>query len=349
MAFMIHHLEIFFYLFFLDIHHYISAFFAISLKKRIMKKVFEGVCMKKIRIIFCIIMSVGMVALASCLNEKEIIFPEIAALLIGAWAADTQPWRVTKFRLWFLMTISAIVGIMIVRYVDASLYLQIMLAFTYAVFAILGSRCSLVPLISACILPVIMKTETLVYPIAVSVMCAIIVLVQWWMEEWGLRESQPYIPYICDKEGYETWLKRYVIVGIYTLLAVHSHQMYLIAPPLYVTFVELSNRRSPLRSSRYLLAFVMLLASLIGFFAKVLQLEFQLPITLCALIAMVLLFTMFKKTYTFFPPAGAIALLPLILPYENILLYPIEVGISSCAFIFLAMSFFKKGKNYHEV
>ena len=138
-------------------------------------------------------------------------------------------------------------------------------------------------------------------------------------------------------------------MAVYTFIAVSSHQMYLIAPPLYVTFVELSNRRSPLRSSRYLLAFVMLLASLIGFVAKVLNLEFGISTTLCALIAMVLLFIMFEKTYTFFPPAGAIALLPLILPYENIVLFPIEVGLSSCALVFLAMSFFKKGKNYHEV
>lgn len=304
---------------------------------------------KKKRVICCIIMSVLMVACAQLLDEKEIIFPEIAALLIGAWAGDVQPWRVTKPRLWLLMTISAIVGIVIVRYVELSLYGQIMVAFTYAAFAILISRCSLVPLISACILPVIMKTTTIIYPISVSVMCAVIVLGQWIMEKHGLREKQAYIPYICDLEGYETWIKRYLIVAVYTFIAVSSHQMYLIAPPLYVTFVELSNRRSPLRSSRYLLAFVMLLASLIGFVAKVLNLEFGISTTLCALIAMVLLFIMFEKTYTFFPPAGAIALLPLILPYENIVLFPIEVGLSSCALVFLAMSFFKKGKNYHEV
>lgn len=304
---------------------------------------------KKKRVLCSIIMSVLMVACAQLLDEKEIIFPEIAALLIGAWAGDVQPWRVTKPRLWLLMTISAMVGIAIVRYVDVSLYGQIMLAFTYAVMAILISRCSLVPLISACILPVIMGTTTMIYPISVSVMCGIIVLGQWGMEKAGLREKQAYIPYVCDKEGYETWIKRYLIVALYTLIAVASHQMYLIAPPLYVTFVELSNRRSPLRSSRYLLAFVMLLASLIGFFAKVLNLELGLPTTLCALIAMVLLFIMFEKTYTFFPPAGAIALLPFILPYENILLFPLEVGLSSCALVFLAMSFFKKGKNYHEV
>lgn len=304
---------------------------------------------KNYRIICSIIMAVMMILASQLLNEKEIIFPEIAALLIGAWALEVQPWRVTKIRLVILMTISAIVGVCIVRYLHMNLYMQIMVAFTYSVGAILLSKCSLVPLISACILPVIMKTDTWIYPLAVGIMCLIIVVVQKLFEEIGFREKQEYIPYICDKEGYETWIKRYLVVAVYTLLATITHQMYLIAPPLYVTFVELSNRRSPLRSSRYLLAFVMLLASLIGCFVKFLHIELGLSITLCALIAMILLFMMFHKTYTMFPPTGAIALLPLILPYENIFLYPLEVGMSSCCLIFLAMSFFKKGKNYHEV
>lgn len=307
--------------------------------------------MKKetIKIICCITMSVLMVAVAEIFHEKEIIFPEIAALLIGAWAAPSQPWRVNRIRLFILMSISAWIGIGIVNYLSIPLYFQIMVAFTYSVFAILISKTSLVPLISACILPVIMQTDTIIYPLSVMVMSAIIVGVQYFMEKKGIREKEKFIEYCCDKEGYETWVKRYVIIAIYVAFAIAIKQMYLIAPPLFVTFVELSNRRSKLRSSRYLLAFIMVCASFIGFGARLLNIVFLLPLTLCAFISILALFYLFKKAYVMFPPAGAIALLPLILPAETLYMYPILVSVSAIILIFIAMTFFKKGKNYHEV
>lgn len=307
--------------------------------------------MKKdtIRIIFSIVMSVMMVAVAQLCHEKEIIFPEIAALLIGAWAAPSQPWRVNRIRLFILMSISSFVGIAIVNYLPIHLYFQIMIAFTYSVLAILISRTSLVPLISACILPVIMQTETIIYPLSVMVMSGIIVFVQYLMEEKGLREKEIFMEYRCDKEGYITWIKRYIVIAIYAGIAVITNQMYLIAPPLFVTFVELSNRRSKLRSSRYLLAFIMVCASFIGFGARSLNVVFALPLTFCALISMLALFYLFKKAYVMFPPAGAIALLPLILPVETLHMYPLLVSVSAIILIFIAMTCFKKGKNYHEV
>lgn len=314
-------------------------------------KSYLGGFMKKetIKIICCIMMSVLMVAIAEIFHEKEIIFPEIAALLIGAWASSSQPWRVNRNRLFILMSISAWVGIGIVNFLVIPLYFQIMVAFTYSVLAILISKTSLVPLISACILPVIMQTDTVIYPLSVMVMSAIIVIVQYFMEQKGLREKEEFIEYRCDKEGYETWIKRYIIIAIYVAIAIVIQQMYLIAPPLFVTFVELSNRRSKLRSSRYLLAFIMICSSFIGFGARLVNILFYMPLTFCALFAMIALFYLFKKAYVMFPPAGAIVLLPLILPIDTLYMYPILISTSSILLIFIAMTCFKKGKNYHEV
>ncbi|NCC55746.1 MAG: hypothetical protein EOM11_09765 [Erysipelotrichia bacterium] len=254
--------------------------------------------MKKetIKIISCIVMSVLMVVVAEVYHEKEIIFPEIAALLIGAWAAPSQPWRVNKMRLFLLMSISTLVGIFIVRYIELALYWQIMIAFTYAVFAILLSRTSLVPLISACILPVIMQTETIIYPISVMVMSVIVIGVQYIMEKYGIREKEPFMEYCCDLEGYITWGKRYIMIAVYVGIAIMSKQLYLIAPPLFVIFVELSNRRSKLRSSRHVLTIVVVFASIIGYLARCLAIYFMLPLSVCALFAMLALFYLFKKT-----------------------------------------------------
>lgn len=50
--------------------------------------------LKRIRIeryIFAAIMAFAMVIIAEISGEKEIIFPEICALTIGAWISEKQP------------------------------------------------------------------------------------------------------------------------------------------------------------------------------------------------------------------------------------------------------------------
>ena len=48
-------------------------------------------------------LAAGMVAAAELLHEKEIIFPEITAIAIGALAAPRQVWNTSRLRL--LLTI----------------------------------------------------------------------------------------------------------------------------------------------------------------------------------------------------------------------------------------------------
>ena len=46
-----------------------------------------------------IILVTAMVLMASILNEKEIIFPEIGAIVTGAVLAPKMPWTVNKKRI----------------------------------------------------------------------------------------------------------------------------------------------------------------------------------------------------------------------------------------------------------
>ena len=55
--------------------------------------------LKRIRIeryIFAGLMAFLMIAIAEISGEKEIIFPEICALTIGAWISEQQPWNCNK-------------------------------------------------------------------------------------------------------------------------------------------------------------------------------------------------------------------------------------------------------------
>ena len=57
-----------------------------------------------------------MVGVSELMGEKEIIFPEMAALTIGLWIVDKKVWTGSRLKLVLLMSIGAIVGVCIVRY-----------------------------------------------------------------------------------------------------------------------------------------------------------------------------------------------------------------------------------------
>ena len=90
--------------------------------------------LKRIRIeryIFGILMALIMVFIAELSGEKEIIFPEICALTIGAWVSEQQPWKTNKRRIFILMSAAALFGVLVVRYISFPLFFQVCLCFTF--------------------------------------------------------------------------------------------------------------------------------------------------------------------------------------------------------------------------
>ena len=56
-----------------------------------------------------------MVGVSELLGEKEIIFPEITALTVGAIAAPKHSWKVSRARMILLIAVCSVIGILIVR------------------------------------------------------------------------------------------------------------------------------------------------------------------------------------------------------------------------------------------
>ena len=71
---------------------------------------------KKVRYVFSVFMVMLMVGIAEWTGEKEIIFPEMAALAVGLWVIDKRVWKVGRWQLIGLMTAGAVAGVCIVRY-----------------------------------------------------------------------------------------------------------------------------------------------------------------------------------------------------------------------------------------
>ena len=133
---------------------------------------------KLTRYLISLVMILIMVGLAEWTDEKEILFPEMTALIIGLLIIDKRVWNVKRWQIILLMTLGAAVGICIVRYSPLPYVVNLCAAFAFAGASLLISRATLIPLISACVLPVLLHTESIVYPIAVFSMSVSVVLVQ---------------------------------------------------------------------------------------------------------------------------------------------------------------------------
>ncbi|MBS1440367.1 MAG: HPP family protein, partial [Alistipes sp.] len=133
-----------------------------------------------------------MVGVAERTGEREVIFPEMAALAIGMWIAPKRVWNVTRLQLVLLMGAGAVAGVCIVRWSPWPLAANLALAFAFAAGCLSLSRTTLVPLVSACMLPVLLHTESWVYPAAVTAMSLIVVAGQRAMERGGLRPETHY-------------------------------------------------------------------------------------------------------------------------------------------------------------
>lgn len=261
--------------------------------------------MKYKRHLISLILLMLMVAFAEYTGEMEVIFPEVGALVVGAWIVEKQPWKVSKIELVTLMTLCSIVGVIIVRYVHFQLTFQVLIGLTFAGWTLKLTKTTLVPIVSACILPILLRTETIVYPISVFVLTLMIVSVQYFInkdkikdikeeakEEFKLMEKDTqYRKKELIKMG-----KIFIIVGSLTFLSVKLKETLLIAPPLIVAFIELTNEKCKFRKKSKKLLLLFIIASLIGTgFRLVLNEMLGLPLWISTLGTVVSIFICFEK------------------------------------------------------
>lgn len=298
------------------------------------------------RYIFGILMALLMVFVAEISGEKEIIFPEICALTIGAWISEQQPWNTNKRRIFFLMSFAALFGVLVVKYVYCPLIFQVCLCFAFTGFILTLSKTNFIPIISACILPVYLRTDSWIYPISVCAMALIIIIAQWYMEKMHLRPVNNFIP--CDfdlKVQVIKWSKLLIVFGLLALIPFKTHQIYFLAPPLIVMFTELANPQSPARKRPQYIVGLMTFGAFTGCVIRLLlNSYFQLPLSICTAVACVILFAALDKLKINFPPAGAILLIPMILDENLLIRFPIEVFIGAVVLCIASLLLFREDK-----
>ncbi len=278
-----------------------------------------------------------MMALAVFFKDKEIIFPEITALAIGYIVSDKKGWVVNGRRMLGLITVCACLGLLIVKYVHVELYFQIMLAFIIAQFFFMYSGTTLAPFISAIVLPVMLQTESIVYPVAAFCLTFTIILARKYLIFRGYKIEEKYVPQFQNsKDDKIDTIIRIICIAVIGYVALKLGYKYIIAPPLLVAFTELS--RPGNKARKYALKIITLFTScaLLGVGARIMISQIMgLSILSAAIIATIAMLIIINKTNMYLPPAGAITILSMIIPDESLRTYPIQIFLGTLIITFI--------------
>ena len=284
-----------------------------------------------------------MVAAAELSGEREIIFPEITALAIGYIVAEKRSWHVNSIRIVVLITLCAIAGVLIVRSRFAGILTEILIAFALCQLIFMYSGTTFAPFVSAVILPIMMQTESFVYPASAFVLTLIIVALHTLFLKCGLRSDEDFVPKrLNSRTDYIDAVLRVISVGIVGAVAFMSGYKFVIAPPILVAFTEFSRPGNKARNKPFKTIAVVTLCAVIGAVCRYfINISLGMPLTVAAAVAAVLLLAVIHKSRMFMPPAGAITILAMIIPETAVMTFPVQILCGVGSFMLLTHIIFK--------
>ncbi len=292
----------------------------------------------------------GMMTAALLLDQKEIIFPEIAALVTGALIAEQQVWEVSRVKFVGLMTSSALIGYMVSAFLPIPMLLKIFICFAFAAVSLTTMKCTLVPMISACILPLLMNTDSIIYPISVFVLAVIIAASQWILEKAGVRKPRRHVPVELNvSDEFIRWTGLAACLMLYSIYPVLSGNYLFIAPPLIVMFVEMMPSSNKLRGKEFKIFAVTVLCAVIGSECRLILTEYLgLSMIISSAVTIILVLLLLNVSKVYFPPSAALAFLPFIVNRNALPYYTIYIMITTaviCGASLMIAKFDKKIKN----
>lgn len=301
--------------------------------------------------LIAIILVTVMFAIAESIGELEIIFPEIAALAFGFWIMEKSPWPGSQLTIWASPTLAALTGVLLLRYAPFPQFILIGSAFCLVVLQLKLLRSAVLPSLSASILPIITHTTSWLYPLSVAVLTVIIAFGRLSLE--ALEHKAPFANPPADEDRhretestilaeYAYWGKIVAGVLLVTALALKSSYLFMIAPPLMVGFVELSRPNRPLRNTPVKILLLLFLAATVGVtWFYLISTVLHGSLWLFSGVTLVSVFLLYELLQVSFPPAAAIALLPVLVPAASLWAYPLHVLLGSALFIFMGIYCFR--------
>lgn len=303
---------------------------------------------EKLKYIIPVVIIALMFEAAIIFHDQEILFPEIAAIAIGALVSPQLSWKTSRIRILITIMVAAICGMLIVAYVHLPVTYEMVLAYFIGQILLLSSETTFAPMISAIVLPVMLQTRSINYLISAFVFTSLILVVHYFFEKKGLVEVKPVVfSSMWNKEKITIMLARTLLAFIGIVLAFRFDFKFAVAPPLLVAFTEFTNpqgkvRKKPMQA--ILLIFVCALVASYSRYMLAMQLKMSLIIPVCVT-SMFVIF-MIATTKMYIPPAGAIGILAFLIPEDAVIYYPLHVFVGIAMMMLLALVFFREEKIY---
>ncbi len=285
-----------------------------------------------------VILVTAMTALSELLEEKEILFPEIAAIACGSLISPKLSWNTDLLRVFITISIGSILGVLIVLFVPLALWLQMSLAFLIAMFMLSFSKTSFAPMISSIVLPVMLQTRSVIYPLSAMCLTAVIVLVRLSFEKAGLFHSQSFEPNdTINKKQILSLFYCWCIGSLVIVIALHFGCKYAAAPPLLVAFTEFCRPSSAVHKFPFKIAFVIVFGAASGSFFRYITVWTDIYQFLSAALTITLVYIIMQRIKMYAPPAAALSILAFLIPESTLPWYSIQVAVGASAFIAFAI------------
>jgi hypothetical protein len=294
-----------------------------------------------IPLILTTVLATAMTAAAEVAGDPEIIFPEIAALAVGYLYAPKRSWQVNSTRLFILISGCAVIGLLISMYMPGPLYLKVLVSFLIAQLIYLYSGTTLAPLNSAIVLPVLIGTRSVSYLISAAVMTLSVIVCRALLEKTGIREKEKFIVQPRpDREAFLRMLLRICVTAVLAVPAIFAGLRFIIAPPLLVAFTELVDHWRPGTAKKPHRVILLLTAcAAVGDLSRYLiTVRLHLPMAAATAAAILIVLLILKATGLFMPPAGAMAILAMLIPEEAMARYVPAVAVGSTVFMLTAVA-----------
>ena len=182
-----------------------------------------------------------MILLSQLTGLHEFMFPEGISVVLGVWAIERQPWRVNKTQLFFMMIIGSICAVCIVRYLPIPLIFQVLIGFILVGISLLVTKTSFAPVVSAFMLPILLQSDSWLFPLLVIGYIGIIIAVQTLYQKIGLTKKtvSAHAAFQWKNELFH-WCILLIIFSVLSIYPTVTHSIYFMVPPLIITFVEMA-------------------------------------------------------------------------------------------------------------